>query len=213
MAFATATVLLLGFPQLAVPGKWRQRLWTGAILAGATLISYSRLYLGHHYPSDVLAGMVVGCAVGAAAYGVVAIEQSGAARWRWLLWPQVAVVILATQMAYMAMLPLALLEWPFADKVLHFLLFGMVAFWLNLWMDGKKVRTYGIAVPLAILIPLSLAFTEECLQSLSPVRTFDLMDLSGDVLGMYTFWWISERFILSACVQSWRGWSNRPPKW
>ena len=195
LAFAAATVLLLGLPELTAQARWRKALWICCILMGATLISYSRIYLGHHYPSDVLAGMVVGCAVGAAAYGIVATGQSGAARWRWLLWPQVAVVILVTQMAYMVMLPLTLLDWPYSDKVLHFSLFGMVAFWLNLWTGGKKVHVFGMALPLAIVIPLSLAFTEECLQQFSPVRTFDLVDLTGDALGMCTLWWMSERFL------------------
>lgn len=192
-AFAAATVLLLGLPLRKGQRKSTRWLQMSAVLVGATLIGYSRIYLGHHYPSDVLAGVVVGCAVGAAAYGFVALEEDGATRWRWLLWPQVAVVILVTQMAYMAMLPWGLLDWPYADKVLHFTLFGMVAFWLNLWMGGRKTTILGVSVPLAILIPLSFAFTEECLQHFSPLRTFDLVDLMGDVLGMYTFWWFSEQ--------------------
>ena len=194
-AFATATVLLLGRAELAPQVKIWRWLCMGGVLLGATLIGYSRVYLGHHFPSDVLAGAVVGCAVGAAAYGLVAAEQSGAARWRWLLWPQVAVVILVTQMAYMAMLPWALLDWPYADKLLHFLLFGMVAFWFNLWVEGKKIMILGIGLPLAVLVPLALALVEECIQQFSPLRTFDLVDLAGDFLGMCCFWWLSEQFL------------------
>ena len=50
-AFATATSLSLNYPQwyVVVPSY----LWAGSV-------AYSRMYLGVHYPSDLLGGMVVG---------------------------------------------------------------------------------------------------------------------------------------------------------
>lgn len=50
-AFATATTLSLLYPKwyIIVPSY----LWAGTV-------SYSRMYLGVHYPSDVLGGMIVG---------------------------------------------------------------------------------------------------------------------------------------------------------
>ncbi|MEL7585538.1 MAG: phosphatase PAP2 family protein [Prolixibacteraceae bacterium] len=38
------------------------------ILAWATLVSYSRIYLGLHYPSDILAGMAAGILIGYGMY-------------------------------------------------------------------------------------------------------------------------------------------------
>ena len=52
VAFACATVLALAVPRLA---------WPLFVLAG--LISFSRVYVGVHYPFDVLAGAVLGVGV------------------------------------------------------------------------------------------------------------------------------------------------------
>ena len=52
-ACAVAMVLTAGY-----------RLWAIAALAAAMLISWSRVYLGLHFPSDVVAGALVGVASG-----------------------------------------------------------------------------------------------------------------------------------------------------
>lgn len=60
-AFATAWVMLRRLPKkFGVPA-----------LVYATLMAFSRLYLGVHYPSDVLAGIVLGILYAAAAMWVV----------------------------------------------------------------------------------------------------------------------------------------------
>ncbi len=188
--FAFASVVIL-----AARGSDHRWVWTVAAALCALGIAVSRVYLGHHYPSDVMGGAVLGAAIGAACYGLLVPESRGIARLRWLLWPQVAVVLLGTQMAYLGYLPWWLLRWPGADKVLHALLFGSVAFWLNLWWDGRVVRLpkLGWRVPLAMLVPLLLITAEESLQALSPRRTADWRDLVADVCGIAIFWWLSQR--------------------
>lgn len=52
VAFACATVLALAVPRLAAP-----------LYALAALIAFSRVYVGVHYPGDVLAGAVLGVAL------------------------------------------------------------------------------------------------------------------------------------------------------
>ncbi|MCL4297192.1 MAG: phosphatase PAP2 family protein [Anaerolineae bacterium] len=188
VAFAVALVLAL---------FWQRRRWWGLSLAGASLIALSRVYLGYHFPSDIFAGAVLGVGAGAASYGLLLSPTRG--RLRWLLWPQVAIVTIITQMAYLDLLPWSLLAWPLADKVLHFVLFGLVVFWLNLWLEGSALRWGRCLLPLAVLLPLSLATSEEIAQSWSPLRTSDWLDWLSDLSGMLFFWWLS-RSVLRAKV-------------
>ena len=51
-AFALATLLSLWYPR-----------WTGGFLALAMVVGWSRVVLGSHFPSDVLAGAMLGCTV------------------------------------------------------------------------------------------------------------------------------------------------------
>ena len=53
VSFACATVLALAVPRLRWP-----------LFALAALIAFSRVYVGVHYPLDVIAGAVLGVAVG-----------------------------------------------------------------------------------------------------------------------------------------------------
>jgi undecaprenyl-diphosphatase len=72
-AFALVVFLWLALPR---------RYWLAKVLVliWAILVSYSRMYLGAHYPSDVLAGATLGSL---AAWSCFRLYQLGAARW----WP------------------------------------------------------------------------------------------------------------------------------
>jgi undecaprenyl-diphosphatase len=49
-------------------GGWLGAAWLWPLLAVSLLIGYSRIYLGVHFPLDVLCGMGLGAATGAAVH-------------------------------------------------------------------------------------------------------------------------------------------------
>ena len=67
-SFASCTALLLSLPM--VTDRRRARICTVAAYILAVLIAFSRLYVGVHYPTDVLGGIVIGILCGAAGYFV-----------------------------------------------------------------------------------------------------------------------------------------------
>lgn len=194
VSFTVVAIVLLRMVQIH-PWRAPGRILVGCslLVLGALSVAGSRIYLGHHYPSDVLGGVVLGSAIGAAVHGLMLADRSWTQRLRWLLWPQIAVVFLVSQMAYLNLLPTAWLGWPLADKILHFVLFGAVAFWLNFWFRGRRTEIAGLKLPLAVAMPLAFALVEEAFQAWSPLRTASLADLGADGAGMWLFYALSER--------------------
>ncbi|UYZ60040.1 phosphatase PAP2 family protein [Hymenobacter latericus] len=73
-AFSLAVFVCLALPRRFWPVK-------ALVLAWAALVSYSRIYLGAHYPTDVLAGTTLGVLL---AWGCYWLYLQGVQRW----WPQ-----------------------------------------------------------------------------------------------------------------------------
>lgn len=167
---------------LLVSFVWR-RAGPAALLC-AVLVSLSRVYLGQHYPSDLVGGAILGMSVATAVYGCwYRPADVTRPRWAWLLWSQLAVLLLASLTAYLGLLRFDLLALPGADKLLHFLLLGGVAFLAVGWWAGRSPGTV-----LAILSLLAIG--EEALQTQSPARSFDLLDLAATLAGIALFGWL-----------------------
>lgn len=130
-------------------------------------------------------------AAAALSVGLLATRRWGRSPWRWLVWPQIGLAGAASLAAYQDALPLEWLRWPLADKVLHFLLFGAIAFWLHLWLGGRAAHLGRLAVPLALAVPLLVATVDEIAQGLSPRRSLDLGDWLCNVAGLLVFWRLS----------------------
>lgn len=76
---AAGNFCVAAFLAVALPAVWprapaRVRLLTAVAVVFASLVAASRVYLGAHFPSDVLAGAVLGALVGGAA-GVLYVRR------------------------------------------------------------------------------------------------------------------------------------------
>ncbi len=175
-AFALALLIVLFWP------RWRRH----AFLAAA-LVAFSRVYLGQHYPSDVLAGAILGLGTAAVMYGLFyAPAHPTRPRWAWLLWGQAAVVLLATLGASLQLLHFSFLTLPGADKLLHLVLFGTLALLATAWWTERPA--WQVVAALA-----ALALVEEVTQLLIPGRSADLLDLLAALGGMVLCAWIGRR--------------------
>jgi undecaprenyl-diphosphatase len=82
---AAGCFCVAAFLTLALPAAWpdsvrRARVVTALAAAVAVLIAVSRVYLGAHFPGDVIAGAILGVAVGALAGHRYARGRSGVER-------------------------------------------------------------------------------------------------------------------------------------
>ena len=115
--------------------------------------------------------------------------------WRW--WAGLLVVTgvagWLTVRAYREGLPAYLNRvWQF-DKVMHFVIAGLMAFFLDGALGRRALVVGGRAIPfaaIALLVPLG---TEECLQGLSVLRTPSIWDFAADVAGVLVFIPLSRR--------------------
>ena len=82
---------------------------------------------------------------------------------------------------------------PLGDKVGHFLLMGMLAFFANMLLKHRRVQIKATSILLGSLLVGIFVFLEECSQLFIPSRTFSLLDLLSDALGIYTFGLFARR--------------------
>jgi polysaccharide biosynthesis protein VpsQ len=73
---------------------------------------------------------------------------------------------------------------PFGDKWGHFILIGILTFLLNYALNGKMVKIGRLNILLGCSIVAVAITLEEFSQIWIPLRTFDLVDLSANYLGI-----------------------------
>ena len=79
-------------------------------------------------------------------------------------------------------------EWvnaiPFGDKLGHFVLFGVLSGLTIIALKGRCLGIKAIQFPLGAIIVFGIAITEELSQTFFIHRTFDLLDVVADILGI-----------------------------
>jgi polysaccharide biosynthesis protein VpsQ len=79
---------------------------------------------------------------------------------------------------------------PFGDKLGHFLLIGTLAFLLNYALNGRMVKIGRQKILLGCSIVAVAITIEELSQIWIPSRTFDLVDLTANYLGIGLAGWV-----------------------
>jgi len=78
-------------------------------------------------------------------------------------------------------------EIPYTDKLGHFILMGLLAFFINLSLKCSTISIWNSNFLKGSIIIISLVTLEEISQLFVETRTFDLMDLVADYLGIFVF--------------------------
>jgi VanZ family protein len=84
---------------------------------------------------------------------------------------------------------------PGGDKIGHLLLIGGLAFVFNYALKLRRVKIFTGRFLLGSLVVLTLATFEELSQQFIRTRTFDWLDLTFDVLGIWLFGQLAVRVL------------------
>ena len=76
---------------------------------------------------------------------------------------------------------------PYGDKVMHALLYGVMALLLNYGLNFKSKKIFGFNMQVGALIVLTFAGLEEITQYWLPSRTCDFGDFVADTVGVVLF--------------------------
>ncbi|RTR38326.1 trypsin [Shewanella canadensis] len=80
---------------------------------------------------------------------------------------------------------------PYGDKLGHFCLFGILTLLINLASHCKSFPVGRFRIYYGTAVVTIFVLTEEISQKFIPNRTFDLMDLTADALGILSFTYFS----------------------
>ena len=76
---------------------------------------------------------------------------------------------------------------PYGDKLMHGLLYGVMALLLNYGLNFKSKKIFGFNLQIGAMIVLTFAGLEEITQYWLPSRTCDFFDFVADVVGVILF--------------------------
>lgn len=76
---------------------------------------------------------------------------------------------------------------PNGDKIMHGLLYGLMAMFLNYGLNFKSYKILGFNMQLGAIIVLTFAGVEEISQYWLPSRTCDVFDFIADTVGVTLF--------------------------
>ena len=84
---------------------------------------------------------------------------------------------------------------PAGDKVGHFVLFGTLSFLVNLVLRAPEIRLWRITFLKGSAIVGIIVTLEEFSQLFFRSRSFDLGDLTADLLGIWLGGWLAKKYL------------------
>lgn len=96
-------------------------------------------------------------------------------------------------MAYTNNLPGYLSAIPHYDKPGHLILYALPTYLGHRVLNYRMLKLGSLRLPLFPVLFTLFTVTEELIQTLSPHRTLDALDLIASILGILLGWWIAER--------------------
>ncbi len=89
---------------------------------------------------------------------------------------------------------------PYGDKWGHFILMGLLAFFVNLLFKCKKLKIFKLSFLKGSVIILTIVTLEELSQIFIESRSFDLLDLTFDYLGILLFGQLALWYFRSSVI-------------
>ena len=88
-------------------------------------------------------------------------------------------------------------QYPGIDKVLHFILVGLLSWILIFAFNAKRLNLLGLSLFVGTIVTFALVTLEECSQLLIATRRFELLDLLADYLGILVAEMLARRSSVS----------------
>jgi VanZ family protein len=86
-------------------------------------------------------------------------------------------------------------KFPAGDKIGHFVLFGTLSFLVNLILRATQTRLWGVTLLKGSAIVMSVVAVEEFSQLFLRFRSFDLGDLTADLIGVGLGGWLARKYL------------------
>jgi len=93
-------------------------------------------------------------------------------------------IVLVSVLAYLNIIPTKQITIPYYDLIGHFILYGIWGYLFAIVFHKPCISSNKFILPRGIVLVSVITIVEECLQSLSTVRTFSLLDLGCSMLGI-----------------------------
>lgn len=120
------------------------------------------------------------------------MEISFNKRWTWYFILYLFFCAVIAVNAYRNGLPAELSVIPYYDTMAHFLLIGWLGFLAHKAVNEHSLTVKNFSIALGPLVIAFLSIMDESCQTLSPNRTFSLLDLSMNLSGILFFYIVNQ---------------------